>query len=191
MKEQYDSMCQMKHDYEANAKRLGNIRTGLMAGNTVTAVAGTIVSSSSKKNSDSIKDRIQQCLDTIKNNEQKIGQLRIDCGHGQYEKLKKVVSECRMLSTENMEKISKISTASAAVSGVNIGTGFVGTITSALGNKNQYDQKTKNLNTAANVMAGASTVASGVATLLNAVTLKSLDNNISVSESCEGEINNL
>jgi len=191
LKEQYDSMCQIKRDYEASAKKLGNIRTGLLAGNTVTAVAGTIVSSSSKKNSDSIQDMIQKCLDTIKNNEQKIGQARIDCDHGQYEKLRKVVSECGMLSTENMEKVSKISTASAAVSGVNIGTGFAGTITSALGNKNQYDQKTKNLNTAANVMAGASTAASGVATVLNAVTLKSINNNISISESCEGAINKL
>ena len=90
-----------------------------------------------------------------------------------------------------MEKVSKISTASAAVSGVNIGTGFVGTITSAVGNKNQYDQKTKNLNTTANVMAGASTVASGVATVLNAVTVKSINNNIQASESCEEAISRL
>ena len=140
-KEQYDSMCQMKHDYEAQSKKLGNIRTALMAGNTATAVAGTIISNKNKKESDSIKDMIQLCLDTIKNNEQKIGQSMIDCDRNQYEKLKKVVSECKMLRTENMEKISKHNTVSTVVSGVNIGTGATGTITSALANQNKYDQK--------------------------------------------------
>lgn len=191
LKEQYDSMCQMKHDYEAKAKKLGNVRTGLMAGNTATAVAGTVFSIKNRQDSDSIKDMIQQCLDVIKNNEQKIGQAMVDCEREQYEKLKKVVSECRTLSTENMEKVSKKNKVSTVVSGVNIGTGAAGTITSALANKNQYDQKTKNLNTAANVLAGTSMVASGVATVFNATTLKSINDNIRASQLCEKAINEL
>lgn len=191
LKEQYDSMCQLKHDYEARAKKLGNVRTGLMAGNTATAVTGTIISSKNKKDSDSIHDIIQQCLDTIKVNEQKIGQARIDCDYNQYEKLKKVVSKCGALRTENMEKVYKQSKASSVVSGVNIGTGAVGTITSALANKNKYDKKTKNLNTAANVFAGTSMVASGVSTVFNAATLKSINSNLHASELCEEALSDL
>ena len=191
LKEQYNSMCQMKHDYEAQSKKLGNIRTGLMAGNTATAVAGTIISVKNKKDSDSIKDIIQQCLDTIKNNEQRIGQAMINCGRDKYEKLKKAALECKMLSTENMEKVSRQNKASSIVSGVNIGTGAAGTITSALANNKKYDQKTKNLNTAANVLAGTSMVASGVATVFNATTLKSINNNLRASQSCEGAISGL
>lgn len=191
LKEQYDSMCQIKHDYEAQSKKLGNIRTGLMAGNTATAVAGTIISSKNKKDSDSIKDMIQLCLDTIKNNEQKIGQSMIDCDRSQYEKLKKVVSECKMLHTENMGKVSKHNKVSTIVSGVNIGTGAAGTITSALANQNKYDKKTKNLNTTANVLAGTSAVASGVSTVFNATTLKSINENLRTSELCEEALNKL
>ena len=191
LKSQYDSMCQMKHDYQARAKKLGNVRTGLMAGNTVTAVAGTIISGKNTKDSDSIKDMIQQCLDTIKMNEQKIGQIRIDCAPNMYERLRNAVSNCKMLSVENMDKVYKQSKTSAIVSGVNIGTGTAGTIVSALANKSKYDQKTKNLNTTANVLAGTSMVASGVSTVFNAATLKSINNNLRASESCEGALDEL
>lgn len=191
LKEQYNSMCQMKHDFEAKSKKLGNIRTGLMVGNTATAVAGTIISNKNKKDSDSIKDMIEICLDTIKVNEQKIGQSMIDCGRNQYEKLKKAVLECKMLSTENMEKVSKHNKVSTIVSGVNIGTGTAGVITSALANHNKYDRKTKNMNTAANVLAGTSAVASGVSTVFNATTLKSINNNLRASEACEKAISEL
>ena len=191
LKEQYNSMCQEKRDYEAKAKKLGNIRTGLMAGNTVTAIAGTVISSKNKRDSDSIKDMIQQCLDTIENNEQKIGQTMMDCDREKYEKLKAVVSECKLLSTENMEKVSKQNKVSTISSGINIGTGAAGTITSAMANKNEYDEKTKNLNTAANIFAGASTVASGVSTVFNAITLKSINNNLKISETCEGALSKL
>lgn len=191
LKEQYNSMCQMKHDYEAKSKKLGNVRTGLMVGNTATAVAGTIISNKNKKDSDSIKDMIQQCLDTIKVNEQKIGQSRVDCERDQYEKLKKAVSECKALSSENMEKVSKHSKVSTIVSGVNIGTGTAGVITSALANQNKYDKKMKNMNIAANVLAGTSMTASGVSTVFNATTLKSINNNLKASELCEQAISKL
>ena len=90
-----------------------------------------------------------------------------------------------------MEKVSKQNKVSGIVSGVNIGTGAAGTITSALANKNKYDQKTKNLNTAANVLAGTSMVASGVATVFNATTLKSINENLRASEACEMAISGL
>ena len=199
LKKQYDSMCQTKHDYEAKSKKLGNIRTGLMAGNTATAVAGTIISAKNKKDSDSIKDMIQRCLDTIQKHEQRIGQAMIDCSRNQYEKLRKAALECKMLSTENMEKVSNKNKVSGIVSGVNIGTGAAGTIVSAIANSDkvrnnnseQGQQKEKNLNTAANVLAGTSMVASGVSTVFNATTLKSINENLRASKACEAAISGL
>jgi hypothetical protein len=190
-KEEYDTMCQLKHNYEAQAKKLGKIRTGLLAGNTATAVAGTVISTKNRKDSGSIKDMIQQCLDSIKANEQRIGQAIADCDSDVYKKINNIVSNCRSLSVENMEKVYKQTTASTVVSGVNIGTGAAGTITSVLANRNQYDQKTKNLNKAANVLAGTSAVASGVSTVFNAATLKSIDDNLKASDNCEKALNNL
>ena len=191
LKGQHDSLCKMKQSYQAKAKKLGNIRTGLMVGNTATAVAGTIISNKNKNSSESIKDMIQTCLDAIKDNENEIGQSMIDCEPGQYARLNKVITNCRTLSIENMEKVSTQNKTSSIVSGVNIGTGTAGVITSALANKNQYDNKTKNLNTAANVLAGTSMVASGVSTVFNAATLKSINNNLQASESCEGALSEL
>lgn len=192
LKEQYD-------DYEAQAKKLGNVRTGLMVGNTATAVAGTIISAKNKKDSDSIKDMIQRCLDTIQKHEQRIGQAMIDCSRNQYEKLRKAALECKMLSTENMEKVSNKNKVSGIVSGVNIGTGAAGTIVSAIANSDkvrnnnseQGQQKEKNLNTAANVLAGTSMVASGVSTVFNATTLKSINENLRASKACEAAISGL
>ena len=190
-KKDFDDMCNLKHHYENKAKQLGHVRTGLMAGNTATAVAGTVISAKNKNDSKTIQEKIQQCLDTINNNQQKIGQSMVDCGTEQYKKLKDVVSSCRSLSTENMEKVQKRNQVSAIVSGVNIGTGLAGTITSAVANKNEYDKKTKNLNTAANVLAGTSAVASGVSTAFNATTLKAINNNLKASENCEGALDRL
>lgn len=191
LKEQYNSLCKMKYDYQARATKLGNVRTGLMAGNTVTAVAGTVISHKNQSKSDTIKDMIQTCLDTIKDNEQKIGQTMFDCERKQYENLKNAVSKCRELSTDNMDKVFRQNKISAISSGINIGTGAAGTITSALANQNKYDQKTKNLNTAANVLAGTSAVASGVSTVFNATTLKSINSNLRASQSCEEALSKL
>ncbi|MCR4918181.1 MAG: hypothetical protein K5912_04565, partial [Alphaproteobacteria bacterium] len=190
-KNNYKNACMMKRMYQSKAKKMGDLRTGLMAGNTATAVAGTVVSSKNKKGAESIVDMIQQCLDTIKNNEQKIGQAKIDCEKNQYEKLDEAVSYCKKLSTENMEKVSKQNKTSAIISGLNIGTGTAGTITSAFANKKEYDDKNKKLNTMANVFAGTSALASGVSTVFNAATLKSINNNLQVAISCEEALNNL
>ena len=195
LKEQYDSMCQMKHDYQAQSQKLGNVRTGLMVGNTATAVAGTLISSRNKNDSRSIKDKIQICLNTINSLQQKIGQTMFDCVPGQYEKLRKTVSICNSLSTKDMDKVSNRNQISSVVSGINIGTGAAGVITSALANnsqhRNNYDDKTKNLNTAANVFAGTSMVASGVSTIFNASTLSSINSNLSISADCEEALNQL
>ncbi|MBR5355225.1 MAG: hypothetical protein IK122_03815 [Alphaproteobacteria bacterium] len=47
------------------------------------------------------------------------------------------------------------------------------------------------MNTAANVLAGTSMTASGVSTVFNATTLKSINNNLKASELCEQAISKL
>ena len=191
LKTEYTNVCKQKRLFQSNAKTMGNLRTGLMAGNTATAIAGTIIANKNKNDSKSIKDMIQQCLTTIDNMRQQIGQTMFDCERAQYDKLKSVVQECTSMETANMDHVSKQNNISSVVSGVNIGTGAAGTIVSALANKNTYDTKTKNLNTAANILAGTSMVASGVSTGFNVATLKSINRNLSASQECEGALNRL
>ena len=68
-------------------------------------------------------------------------------------------------------------------------TGLAGTITSAAANRdNDTDsnkQKEKNLNSASNVFAGATTVASGVATVFNATQISTIKKVANVAQNCE------
>ena len=92
-----------------------------------------------------------------------------------------------MSSVDNRARGATIS------SGVGAGVGFVGTIVSAVSNtdKTRNDntaagkKKEKNLNTAANVMAGGATVASGVATVFNATQISAIKKAAEVADNCE------
>ena len=73
-------------------------------------------------------------------------------------------------------------------------TGLAGTVTSAMANTDKIrddntdsgKQKEKNLNTAANVLSGATTVASGVATVFNATQISAIKKVVAVAEKCTG-----
>ena len=75
---------------------------------------------------------------------------------------------------------------------VGAGTGVVGTITSALANSDKIrnddsergQQKEKNLNTSANVLAVGSTVASATATVFNATQIKAIKDVAKVASQC-------
>ncbi len=185
-KEHYNNMCAQKRQLQAQAKKLGNVRTGLMVGNTATAVAGTIISGKTEQNSGDIKEMIQNCLDTINKQKQNIGQAQIDCPPSVSQTLQNIINECGKMSTTHMDKVSKNSNTSKIVSAVNIGTGLVGTVTSAAANsKSTPNQKA---DTAANIFAGTSAVASGTSTVFNAITLKAINDNLKSATACEEAI---
>ena len=77
---------------------------------------------------------------------------------------------------------------------VGAATGLAGTVTSAMANtdKTRKDntesgkQKEKNLNTAANVLAGATTAASATATVFNATQISAIKKVAAVAEKCTG-----
>ncbi len=188
-REQYKGMCAQKRQLQAKSKELGNWRTGLMAGNTATAVAGTIISNKNQQESGNILAMIQKCLDTIDQNKQQIGQAQFDCNPSEYQQLQDVANKCGKMTTAHMEKVSKNSNTTKIVSAVNIGTGLAGTITSAVANSQK--QNNKKMDTAANVLAGTSAVASGTSTVFNAITLKAINENIKNATACEEAISAL
>ncbi|MBO4746131.1 MAG: hypothetical protein J5613_03635 [Alphaproteobacteria bacterium] len=185
-KTQLNSICSQKRQLQAQAKKLGNWRTGLMVGNTATAVAGTIISGKNEQDSGDIKEMIQNCLDTINKQKQNIGQAQIDCSPTVSQTLQTVINECGKMSTAHMDKVSKNSNTSKIVSAVNIGTGLAGTVTSAVANsKNTPNPKADK---AANIFAGTSAVASGTSTVFNAITLKAINDNLKSATACEEAI---
>ena len=69
---------------------------------------------------------------------------------------------------------------------------MVGTIVSAIANTDKTraagQDKEKNLNTAANVLAGGTTVASGVAVVFNATQIAAIKRASETADQCEGAL---
>ena len=192
-RENYASVCSQKKQLEHRSKQMGNWRTGLMAGNTVTAIAGTVIANKNKNDALPIAEHIQSCLGAIKDIKTIMGQALVSGQQEMYTRLKTISDTCGALDARDLDKVGNNSKVAMISSGVNIGTGTVGTITSAAANTNKVrsnntdagKKKEKNLNTAANVFAGVSTAASGVSTVFNAITLKAVNSNLKIAQSCE------
>ena len=175
------------------SKSLGNWRTGLMAGATATNIAGAAIAGASLKKGD-IQGRIDDCLATVSDLRTSIAKAKtegIDVREAQ-----SIADACSGYRGQDISKIQKQAKGSLVSSSVGATTGFVGTITSAVANtdKTRNDntdsgkQKEKNLNTASNVLAGATTVASGTATVFNALQISTIKNVAQTAAECEGAL---
>ena len=97
---------------------------------------------------------------------------------------------------QDVSKIQKQAKGSLISSAIGATTGLTGTVTSAVANtdKTRNDnmdagkQKEKNLNTASNVLAGATTVASGTATVFNALQISTIKRVAQTAAECEGAL---
>lgn len=191
--EEYNLACAQKKDLEKKSKNLGNWRTGLMVANTATAVAGTVIADQNEEDGRSIAERITECKSATNALKVHMGQSRLSGDEVTYHRLEKIITKCDDMYPRDLEKIYTHSQISKTSSAVNIGTGVAGTVasvvanTSSIRNDNTTRGQTReqNWNTAANVLAGTSTVASGVSTVFNAKTIKAINDNILYTTQCE------
>ena len=165
------------------SKKLGNWRTGLMAGTIGTNLASAIMSGLNINQSDLIQ-HITACNDMVKT----VSNVGLDlkaAGIGPMhspvvKKLNNVKTWCAQIDTNDIEKIEKRMKGVMGTSIAGTAIGAVGVGTSAAANSDKYmdtaskvrlieEEKKKEhaLNTTANVMAGANTVAGAVETGLN------------------------
>ncbi len=173
------------------SKKLGNWRTGLMAGATATNVAGAIIAGTNKVDGD-LKTQIDNCIGSVKTLQNSIMQARIN-GEDVSE-AETIASACVEYEYVDVSKINNRAKGAMISSSVGAATGLAGTITSATANSNKIrnaqgdaaQQKEKNLNTASNVLAGATTVASATATVFNATQISAIKKVASVAEKCTG-----
>ena len=177
------------------SKSLGNWRTGLLAGNTVTNVAGAIIAGKNKTDGD-LQKQIDNCKAAIGELRRARAQARID-GTDTGE-ANAIISACEGFETVDISKINTRAKGAMISSAVGAGLGLTGTITSAVANsdsvrKDNVDisQKTnadwnkeKNINTAANILSGTSTVASGVATVFNATQISAIKKVANIAAKC-------
>ena len=197
-KDSYAKAVKEIEEYEAElnklnkqSKSLGNWRTGLMAGSSVTNVAGAIIAA--KNGADgSIQDTINECRRAVEVLNNSIGQARMN---GQdVTEANDIVNACRDYDTVNISAIEKRAKGAMVSSIVGATTGVAGTVTSVMANSDNVrddnsdagKQKEKNLNTASNVLAGTTAAASATATVFNATQISAIKKVASVAEKCTG-----
>ena len=178
-----------KAKIDAESKTLGNVRTGMLAANTATSVAGAVISSKNKANG-SIKEAIDNCMSATDDLRESMMQARMD---GQdTTAAKRIVDACSEYKSADLSKIDKLATGSTVSSSIGAVAGGVGMITSIAANTDSTRKGNasteKNLNTASNVLSGVTTATSAVSTVLNGVQIATIKKVVSISEKCEKEI---
>ena len=169
------------------SKKLGNWRTGLLAGSTATNIAGAAISGTNKV-SVGLKEQINSCISAVDSLQQSIMQARLN-GEDITE-AQSIVDACSEYKYVDVSKIDNRAKGAMISSVVGAGLGLAGTITSASANSKDVrdgdSDKEKNLNTAANVLSGVTTAASATATVFNATQISAIKKVAEVAEKCTG-----
>ena len=179
---------------EKKSKQLGNVRTGTMAAATATNIAGAVMSGTNKVKGD-LKQQIDECLASVKTLSNVRMQARIDGSANDTDlaRAENIIRACDAWTTVDVSSINNRSTGATVSAGIGAGLGLAGTITSASANSDGVrdgddKQREKNLNTAANVLAGGTTAASLSATIFNATQISAIKRAATVADECEGAL---
>lgn len=179
---------------EKKSKQLGNVRTGTLATATATNIAGAIMSGTNKVKGD-LKQQIDECLASVKTLSNVRMQARIDSSANDTDlaRAENIIRACDAWTTVDVSSINNRSTGATVSSGIGAGLGLAGTITSASANSDDVrngddKQREKNLNAAANVLAGGTTAASVTATIFNATQISAIKRAATVADECEGAL---
>ena len=179
---------------EQKSKTLGNVRTGALATATATNIAGAIMSGTNRVKGD-LKQQIDECLASVKTLSNVRMQARISktATDADLARAENIIRACDAWTTVDISSINNRSTGATVSSGIGAGLGLAGTITSASANSDGIrdgddKQREENLNTAANVLAGGTTVASLSATIFNATQISAIKRAATVADECEGAL---
>ena len=179
---------------EKKSKQLGNVRTGTMAAATAANIAGAVMSGTNKVKGD-LKQQIDECLASVKTLSNVRMQARIDGSANDTDlaRAENIIRACDAWTTVDVSSINNRSTGATVSAGIGAGLGLAGTITSASANSDGVrdgddKQREKNLNTAANVLAGGITAASLSATIFNATQISAIKRAATVADECEGAL---
>lgn len=193
----YDAELQQKEseksELEKKSVTLGNVRTGTMAGSAATNIAGAVIAGTNKVRGD-LKSQIDECINATKTLSRVKMQTRIDKSADEFalQHADQIVSACSEWEYVDLSKIDNRATGALVSSAIGATTGIAGTVTSASANSKAVRDgdatKEKNLNTASNVLAGTTTVASATATIFNATQIKAIKQAASVADVCEGAL---
>ena len=174
------------------SKTLGHVRTGAMAVAGASNVVGAVIASKNSSQDDLVT-QIAKCSETM--NEVTAAQMQVRADSSDpdgtlLQKADNVLLKCKMIDKVDLSDVIKKAKGAMISSTVGAATGVVGTVLSVLANTKKVrdgdDQTEKNLNTASNVLAGTTTVASGVAVFFNATQIGTVKQMAAIAEDCEG-----
>lgn len=181
---------------EKKSKTLGNWRTGLMAGNTATNIASSIVAGINMNQSDLVQ-HVMACNNSLTHLEQAYNNLLVS-GLNPYEtplmiKINKIKNNCGEIDQKDILKIENSMAGVVGIGAAGSIAGVVGTVVSAKANSNKIRNDTsetgrhkeRNLNTTANVMAVAGTGTSIAGTASNAIMISKIKKLIKRAQYCE------
>ena len=168
------------------SKSLGNWRTGLLGTSTVTNIAGAVIAGNNKVDGD-LQSHIDECIKSVDSLKTVSAQARLD-GLDVTE-ANKIANACGEWKYADLSVINNRGRGAMISSIVGATTGTIGTITSVAANSGSVrggdEQKEKNLNTASNILAGGTAMASGVATVFNATQISVIKKIAKIAENCE------
>ncbi|MBD5400492.1 hypothetical protein HDR61_01965 [bacterium] len=178
---------------EKKSKTLGNVRTGMLATSTATNIAGAVIAANNRVDGD-LQAKINACKMSVKelSNAQMQARATENATADELAHAGQIVHACGAWDMVDISSINKKSTGATVSSGVGAALGVAGTITSASANSNSVRNgdrdKEKNLNNAANVLAGGTTLASGAAVIFNATQIGAIKRAASAADECEGAL---
>ena len=179
---------------EKKSKTLGNVRTGLMAGATVTSAVSTGTSIGATVNAEKLAKKMSDCNEAVR--QLKLAISIAEAEEVEEEKLanaREITSACTGFDKDNINTLKTQMTASAIVSGIGTATAGAGTITSAMANSKKVREddsekgrkKEKGLNLASNILAGVTMGTSATSTVLSATAISKAKKDSKMAEECE------
>ena len=177
-----------------NSESTGNLRTGLMAGATVTSAVSTGTSIGATVNAEKLAKKMSDCNEAVR-------QLKLAISVAEAEEVeekklahaREITSACTGFDKDNINTLKTQMTASAIVSGIGTATAGAGTITSAMANSKKVREddsekgrkKEKGLNLASNILAGVTMGTSATSTVLSATAISKAKKDSKMAEECE------
>ena len=173
------------------SKKLGNWRTGLMAGSTATNVAGAVIAGTNQVKGDLLA-QIDACKASVKDLRNAMMQARMN--GEDISEAQSIADACGEFEYADLSKINTRGKGAAISAGIGAVTGLAGTVTSVAANTDATrgdnseagKKKEKGLNTASNILAGTTTAASATATVFNATQIKAIKQVVEIASKCTG-----
>lgn len=179
----------------------GNVRTGMFAIDTVSNVAGAVVSSKTVVGKDFI-EQIKLCTESIHTLRDARTRAKVEDGGNidqkKMEVSQKMLDKCSEYEYVNLTPLNNLGKGAMVANSVGAVTGATATITSVLGNNKKLSNmdfttvegaqeivKYEKVNKASNVLGGVTAAASLTGTVLNASQIKEAKKILNIASECE------